>query len=59
MEEKKFQLCKQQKREKKTVMSSIKNIFMCNFSATKGHKRLKQEDNITLARRSVLQKSII
>lgn len=53
MKKKNFTYVSSKREEKKIVMSSIKNIFMCSFSATKGHKRLKQ-DNITLARRSVL-----
>lgn len=32
---------------------------MCNFNATKGHKKLKQEDSITLARRGQCYKSPI
>lgn len=56
MEEKKF-IYVSNKRDKISSYKLNKIIFICNFSATKGHKTLKQKDNITPARKSqVLQK---
>lgn len=56
MEEKKF-IYVSDKRDKISSYKLNKIIFICNFSATKGHKTLKQKDNITPARKSqMLQK---